>query len=159
MCKIITAFLFLALLSGCAVQQDVHPLTSRTTFFALDEQEVFSIGGDLSAEKHIFLAVGVYKAAHESIQGIYYEGPTNAVRIEGGDITMIAQGGIYLSKKSDEPAKTWVYSESLERYIKGDPRKSSLAEVTKGSVNEEDIVLHWDIPDAIKAKIQLEETL
>lgn len=149
--------LLFAFLTGCAVQQDVKPLSSKATYFIFDDQESFSIAGDLSAEKQVLLSSGVYQAVYESVEGTYYQGPVDAIRIVRGEITVIAQGGIYLPQKGDAPARTWVYKKSLKRYVRGSADSNSLAGVAKGLAQSTDIALHWDIPTAMKAKIQLQE--
>lgn len=142
------------LLSGCGSHQTKHlRASSQGGFFALDSPQVFSIAGNLGTKYYIFLAAGAYQAAHESDEGVFYVGPAHALRIENGEMKAVAEGGIYLPHVLSEPAMTWIYSNSLQRFQRGSKEPIVIAEIDQSMLG--DVELQWDIPERLKESIQV----
>ncbi len=144
----------LTLLTGCAVQQNVQPLKASNSYFIFENPQHFSIAGNLGATNRISLSQGRYQATYESVDGIFYAGPTHAVRIDKDGLVMVAHGGVYLPKSDAEPAQTWTSNTSMQRFRLGE--KIPTFEGDAAMLDSEDIRLQLVIPEPVRAKIHLQ---
>ena len=96
------------LLFGCAVNPENLKVSSLNQSFMLEEK-IENKGRGIES-----LSRGVYIAAYEDSEGVYYKGPENCVLITGvnGQIFVKADGGLWYPKEnSSKKPKIFAYIE------------------------------------------------
>ena len=133
-------------LLGCQSPMNIRELspTTQTNSLTLAEETTFQFTGRFNTKYPIKLSEGTYLPKHESEKGIFYLGPEQAVKAVTDELTMVADGGVFIPHNDTETARIGYYSHSAKRYVDGKLIMNNMDYIAMDLAG--DISVEWEVP-------------